>query len=62
MRSAQAQQLKKLEAYHDQKVAESKKKIEIDLKEASKRLDRKSVSKDERSRRVQCKESPEYQA
>ena len=42
--------MKKLEAFHDQKVAESKKKIEADLKEASRRLDRKSVSKDERSR------------
>ncbi|XP_043220977.1 1-phosphatidylinositol 4,5-bisphosphate phosphodiesterase classes I and II-like isoform X2 [Amphibalanus amphitrite] len=50
VRSAQAQQLKKLEVYYDQKVAESKKKIESELKDASKRLDRKSVSKDERSR------------
>ena len=52
VRCAQTQQVKKLEAFHEQRVAESKKKIEMDLKEASKRLYTKSVSKDERSRWV----------
>ena len=54
MRCAQTQQVKKLEAFHEQRVAESKKKIETDLKEASKRLYTKSVSKDERSRWIFC--------
>jgi len=50
VRSSQALQLKKLQAFHDRRVAESKKKIEVELKESNRCLDRRTASKDEISR------------
>ncbi|XP_037070480.1 LOW QUALITY PROTEIN: 1-phosphatidylinositol 4,5-bisphosphate phosphodiesterase classes I and II-like [Pollicipes pollicipes] len=50
VRTSQAAQRKNLQAYHERRVAECKKKIELDRKEASKELVKKGVSKDEMSR------------
>ena len=48
--SSQAAQMKKLQSYHDRRVAESKKKLENEFREANKELVKKGSSKDELSR------------
>ncbi|XP_043222613.1 1-phosphatidylinositol 4,5-bisphosphate phosphodiesterase classes I and II-like isoform X2 [Amphibalanus amphitrite] len=50
VRSSQAAQLKKLQSHHDRRVAESRKNLESELREANRELVKKGSSKDELSR------------
>ena len=50
VRSSQATQLKKLQSHHDRRVAESRKNLENELREANRELVKKGSSKDELSR------------